>query len=75
MPSPLMLSRVKGTSAENHFGLLMKLQGFKSCNFVHSANVRLFDLPFWSFQFPAVPILKCDVAVYCRDKTSAKLYK
>ena len=82
VPPPLMLSRVKGISAENHFGLLMKLQrfhikvwGFKSCNFVHSANVRLFDLPFWSFQFPAVPILKCDVAVYCRDQASAKLYK
>ena len=42
---PLKLSRVKGTSAENHFGHQMKLLrfhikvwGFKSCNFVHSAN-------------------------------------
>ena len=79
---PLMLSRVKGTSAEDHFGLQMKLRrfhikvwSFKNCNFVHSANARPFDLRFWSFQFPAVAILKCDVAVYCRDQASAKLYK
>ena len=48
MSPPLMLSRVKGTSAENHFGHQMKLLrfhikvwGFKSCNFVHSANAQV----------------------------------
>ena len=56
MTPPLMPSRVKGTSAENRFGHQMKLLrfhikvlGFKSCNFVHSANARSFDLHFLSF--------------------------
>ena len=48
---------LKGTSAENHFGRQIKpltflywVWGFKSCNFVHSANARPFVLGFWPFQ-------------------------
>ena len=55
---PLMPSRVTGTSAENHFGYQMRLQrfhikvwGFKSCNFVHSAIARPFDCVFGPFNF------------------------